>query len=142
MSVCPKQTYKKTHRHGPGPFRPGALLVLVSGEGFSVMWAHDDDDAEKTIVPWQEGTVFNPTDKWWHGHYNVGLEPARYLAIQPPQVFSEHKSSSIEIQYTEEEAWVRERFESELAERGLTSLMPPEIYTDPDYRWSYRDGSG
>ena len=78
----------------------------------------------------------------WHGHYNVGLEPARYLAIQPPQVFSEHKSSSIEIQYTEEEAWVRERFESELAERGLTSLMPPEIYTDPDYRWSYRDGSG
>ena len=142
MSVFPKQTYKKTHRHGPGPFRPGALLVLVSGEGFSVMWAHDDDDAEKTIVPWQEGTVFNPPDKWWHGHYNVGLEPARYLAIQPPQVFSEHKSSSIEIQYTEEEAWVRERFESELAERGLTSLMPPEIYTDPEYRWSYREGSG
>ena len=142
MSVFPNQTYKKTHRHGPGPFRPGALLVLVSGEGFSVMWAHDDDDAEKTIVPWQEGTVFNPPDKWWHGHYNVGQEPARYLAIQPPQVFSEHKSSSIEIQYTEEEPWVRERFESELRKRGLRSLMPSEIYSDPDYRWSYRDGSG
>ena len=139
MSVFPKQTYKKTHRHGPGPFRPGALLTIVSGEGFSVMWNHDDDGADKTVVPWQEGAVFNPPDKWWHGHYNVGVAPARYLAIQPPQIFSEHRSTSIEIQYTEEEPWVRERFESELTKRGLASLMPPEIYTDPAYRWSYRD---
>ena len=139
MSVFPKQTYKKTHRHGPGPFRPGALLVVISGEGHSIMWPHDDADAEKTIVPWHEGTVFNPPDKWWHGHYNVGLEPARYIAIQPPQYFSEHKSLPIDIEYVDEESWVREKFEEELAKRGLTSSMPPEVYADPNYQWAYRD---
>ena len=139
MSVFPQRTYKKTHRHGPGPFRPGALLVVISGEGHSIMWPHDDDDAEKTIVPWHEGTIFNPPDKWWHGHYNVGLEPARYIAIQPPQYFSEHKSLPMDIEYADEEAWVREKFESELAKRSLTSLMPPEVYTDPGYKWEYRD---
>ena len=139
MSVFPKQTYKKTHRHGPGPFRPGALLFVVSGEGYSVLWPHDDEDAEKTIIPWQEGTVFDPPDKWWHGHYNVGREPARYVAIQPPQAASAFKSKSIEIQYAEEEPWVREMFESELAKRDLSSLMPPEVFSDPDFKWKYRD---
>ena len=139
MSVFPNQTYKKTHRHGPGPFRPGALLVVVSGEGHSIMWPHDDDRAEKTVIPWHEGTVFNPPDKWWHGHYNVGVEPARYIAIQPPQVFSERKSLPIDIEYTDEEPWLREKFEAEMAKRGLTSLMPSEVYTDPNYRWDYRD---
>ena len=139
LSVFPNQTYKKTHRHGPGPFRPGALLVVVSGEGHSIMWPYDDEQVEKTVIPWHEGTVFNPPDKWWHGHYNVGLEPARYMAIQPPQVFSEYKSPSIHIEYTDEEPWFREKFETELAKRGLTSRMPPEAYTDPDYKWYYRD---
>ena len=139
MSVFPKQTYKKTHRHGPGPFRPGALLVVVSGEGHTIMWPHDDEDAEKVVIPWHEGTIFNPPDKWFHGHYNVGVEPARYIAIQPPQHFSEHKSISIDVEYADEESWIREKFEAELAKRGLTSLMPPEVYTDPDYQWTYRD---
>ena len=139
MSVFPNQTYKKTHRHGPGPYRPGALLVVVSGVGQSIMWAHDDEESEKTIVPWQEGTVFNPPDKWWHGHYNFGEAPARYIAIQPPQVFSEFKSESIEIQYPDEDPWVREKFESELGSRGLKSHMPTEAFTDPDYKWYYRD---
>ena len=139
MSVFPKQTYKKTHRHGPGPFRPGALLVVVSGEGHTIMWPHDDEDAEKVVIPWHEGTIFNPPDKWFHGHYNVGVEPARYIAIQPPQHFSEHTSISIDVEYADEESWIREKFEAELAKRGLTSLMPPEVYTDPDYQWTYRD---
>ena len=139
MSVFPKQTYKKTHRHGPGPFRPGALLVVVSGEGHTIMWPHDDEDAEKVVIPWHEGTIFNPPDKWFHGHYNVGVEPARYIAIQPPQHFSEHKSISIDVEYADEESWIREKFEAELAKRGLTSLMPPEVYTDPDYQWTYQD---
>ena len=139
MSVFPERTYKKTHRHGPGPFRPGALLVVVSGEGHTIMWPHDDEDAEKVVIPWHEGTIFNPPDKWFHGHYNVGVEPARYIAIQPPQHFSEHKSISIDVEYADEESWIREKFEAELAKRGLTSLMPPEVYTDPDYQWTYRD---
>ena len=138
MSVFPPLTYKKTHRHGPGPFRPGAFLIIVSGEGHSIMWPWDDE-SQKTVVHWQEGTVFPPPDKWWHGHFNVGGSPARYLALHPPGGFNMREATQLEIQYTEEESWVREMFEAELALRGLTSAMPPEAYTDPDYRWQYND---
>ena len=138
MSVFPPRTYKKTHRHGPGPFRPGAFLIIVSGEGHSIMWPWDND-SEKTVVRWQEGTVFPPPDKWWHGHFNVGSSPARYLALHPPGAFNTREATQLEIQYTEEEPWVREMFESELAKRGITSDMPPEVFTDPDYRWTYND---
>jgi hypothetical protein len=33
-------------------------------------------------------------------------------------------------------AALRAMFERELAERGLTSLMPAEAYTNPDYVWT------
>ena len=36
-----------------------------------------------------------------------------------------------------EDKWVREKFEGELAKRELTSLMPPEAYTDPSFEWNW-----
>ena len=42
-----------------------------------------------------------------------------------------------QIEYVNEDKWVREKFESELAQRGLTSLMPPEAYTDPSFEWNW-----
>ena len=36
---------------------------------------------------------------------------------------------------TAEDPSVRAMFEDELAKRGLTSLMPDEVYTDPGYVW-------
>ena len=47
-----------------------------------------------------------------------------------------------QIEYPDEEPWIRERFESELAARGLESAMPPEAYQDPDYKWSYAAAAG
>ena len=69
----------------------------------------------------------------------MGGTPARYLALHPPGAFNTREATQIEIQYTEEEPWVREMFESELAKRGITSDMPPEAFTNPDYRWAYND---
>ena len=36
-----------------------------------------------------------------------------------------------------EEPWIREKFESELKARGLTSVMPEQAYKDPNYEWDY-----
>lgn len=42
-----------------------------------------------------------------------------------------------QIEYVNEDKWVREKFEGELARKGLTSLMPSEAYTDPSFEWNW-----
>jgi hypothetical protein len=41
-----------------------------------------------------------------------------------------------QIEYPDEDPWIRRRFEEELGKRGLKSLMPAEAYVDRDYEWS------
>lgn len=132
MSVFPSRTYKKAHRHGPG-----RSIVIPAGEGYSVLWQGEDD--EKIIVPWHEGTLLTPPNRWFHQHFNVGERPARYLALHPLRQFSGHSEKvedreRDEIDYSREEPWIREKFEAELAQRGLTSGIPPEAYTTPNLR--------
>ncbi|HEV2361463.1 MAG TPA: hypothetical protein VGS21_07160, partial [Acidimicrobiales bacterium] len=132
MSVFPSRTYKKAHRHGPG-----RSIVIPAGEGYSVLWQGEDD--EKIIVPWHEGTLLTPPNRWFHQHFNVGERPARYLALHPLRQFSGHSEKvedreRDEIDYSREEPWIREKFEAELAQRGLTSGIPPEAYTTPNRR--------
>jgi len=134
MSVFPSRTYKKGHRHGPG-----WVIVIPAGEGYSIMW---QEGQEKVIVPWQEGSVFVPPGRWFHQHFNVGSSAARYVALHPPmylQGFSEkiEDMDRDQIEYANEDPMVRERFESELSKRGLTTLMPAEAYANRDYQWAY-----
>lgn len=129
MSVFDAGTYKKGHRHGPS-----YVIVIPTGEGYSIMWP---EGGEKVIVPWSEASVFVPPDNWYHQHFNVGGEPARYLALHPPRPFAKSGIAGNQIEYPDEESFIRERFESELARRGLRSLMPDEAYRDKDYEWSY-----
>jgi hypothetical protein len=42
-----------------------------------------------------------------------------------------------QIEYPDEDPWIREYFESQLAERGIESQMPDEAYRDRNYRWDY-----
>ncbi|HZT08601.1 MAG TPA: cupin domain-containing protein [Chloroflexota bacterium] len=134
MSVFPAQTYKKAHRHGAG-----WVLVIPKGEGYSVMWP---EGQEKVIVPWHEGTIFVPPNRWFHQHFNLGSEPARYVALHPPMFLSgfSEKIEDMErdqIEYPNEDPMIRQRFEEELAKRGLTSLMPADAYGDRQYQWNY-----
>jgi mannose-6-phosphate isomerase-like protein (cupin superfamily) len=131
MSVFPPARYKMAHRHGPG-----RVIVIPKGEGYSILWPQG---GEKTVVEWQEGSVFTPPDQWFHQHFNVGNVPARYLAISRPRpVFDTDESlDARQIPYTEEDPWVRQKFEEELAKRGHTSLMPEEAYRDRNYKWKY-----
>ena len=132
MSVFPDRTYKKAHRHGPG-----RVIVIPSGEGYSVLW---EEGKEKIVAPWHEGSMFVPPNKWFHQHFNVGKIPARYLALHPPRQFRGH-AEKIEdrakdmIEYINEDPWIREKFENELAKRGLNSLIPDEAYNVASFDW-------
>ncbi|MGH7833246.1 MAG: cupin domain-containing protein, partial [Candidatus Binatia bacterium] len=81
---------------------------------------------------------------WFHQHFNIGAAPARYLAIHPPRGLS-GISEKIEdrmrdqIEYPDEDQMVREKFESELSRKGLSSLMPEVAYRDRNYEWNYTE---
>jgi gentisate 1,2-dioxygenase len=111
--------YKKAHRHGPG-----AHLFPISGEGYSLMWKHGD--AEKQKYPWGPGSLVCPPGHAYHQHFNVGAEPARYLAIHWGKMPLAHSYNTKiktpglrdQIEYEDEDPDVYEMFEAELRKRG------------------------
>ena len=134
MSVFPARSYKKAHRHGPG-----VVIVIPAGEGYSVMWPERE---EKIVIPWQEASVFVPPNRWFHQHFNVGATPARYLAFHSPKglvSYSERVEDGQrdQIEYPDEDPWIKEKLETELAKRGLKSLMPEQAYRDKNFEWQY-----
>ncbi len=135
MSVFPARTYKRAHRHGPG-----RVIVIPSGEGYSIMWPEGHD---QVVVPWHEGSMFVPPGRWFHQHFNAGSAPARYLALHPLPQFAGYADEQVQdptedqIDYTRENPWIRQKFEEELAKRGTTSLMPAEAYRIQNYEWKY-----
>ena len=132
MSVFRARTYKKAHRHGAA-----FVIIIPTGEGYSVMW---QEGQEKLLFPWQEASLIVPPNRWFHQHFNVGQSSARYLAFHPPVQF-EGWAEKIEdrlrdqIEYPDEDPFIKRKFEEELAARGLTSLMPEEAYKNRDYQW-------
>jgi oxalate decarboxylase/phosphoglucose isomerase-like protein (cupin superfamily) len=134
MSVFPPLTYKKAHRHGPG-----RVIVIPAGEGYSILW---EEGKDKLVVPWHEGSMFVPPEKWFHQHFNVGGGPARYLALHPLSQFAGYAEkvedqARDQIEYPAEDVFIRNTFEEELGKRGLRSAMPAEAYKDPNYQWAY-----
>ena len=136
MSVFPSRTYKKGHRHGPG-----VVIIIPAGEGYSVMW---EEGRDKVFIPWHEASVFVPPNRWFHQHFNVGSDRARYLAFHTPRGLP-GRSERVEdlardqIEYTQEDPWIRQTFQGELAKRNLTSLMADEAYRDINYKWAYEE---
>ena len=134
MSVFDAMTYKKAHRHGPG-----RVIVIPSGEGYSTLWRDEND--EPVVVPWQEAALFVPPGQWFHQHFNLGGAPARYLALHPPLQFHGYAEKvedrkRDQIEYPDENPAVRERFETELAKRGRSSLMPADAYRSSADAWA------
>ena len=61
--------------------------------------------------------------------------------MHPPVQFHGHADklkdrAKDEIEYVNEDPWIREKFEAELAKNNTTSVMPEEAYTNPDFDWS------
>jgi gentisate 1,2-dioxygenase len=133
MSVFPPGRYKKAHKHGPG-----RLIVIPGGDGYSIMWP-PDGDGEKKIYPWREGSAITPPNQYFHQHFNLGGKAARYFALHPPVQFigkeedESGDSKESNINYPDEDPWIRQYFEEELEKRGLKSDMPEVAYQDPEY---------
>ncbi len=140
MSVFPAERYKKAHRHVAGNF-----IIIPAGEGYSVMWDDRKEEErifkERMIIPWHECSCFAP--QFYHQHFNVGLTPARYLKFGYGGMkdYAARHLPKHQIEYPDEDPWVRQNFEKELAKRGLTSLMPDGVYKDRDYQWEYAEDS-
>ena len=84
---------------------------------------------------WRAGSLLVPPERWFHQHFNIGGEPARYLALKP---FSSRKfpglrkqwgtsesvkSGGDQIEYEDEDPRIRAMFEEELAKRGVENRM-------------------
>jgi len=103
------------------------------------MWPEGQD---KVFIPWHEGSVFVPPNRWYHQHFNVGEAPGRYLAFHGVRGFTSERLDDRmrdQIEYPDEDPVVRAHFEDELKKRGLTTLMVQKAYEDRDYAWTYEE---
>ncbi len=131
VSEFPVGTYKKAHRHGPGPH-----LVLVSGTGYSLIWTKEDR-SDMIKCDWQVGSmVIVPNDGSFHQHFNTGTNRARYLALRggdqglyaSGREGTQFADKSMEeggwqVEYRNEAHEIHEIFEKELAARGVACRM-------------------
>jgi len=126
ISQFPIGTYKKAHAHGPG-----AHVIILSGEGYSLMWPEGD---EPRYYKWEVGTMIVPPNMWLHQHFNTGPTPARYLAFKHegvairnaqgvPKAWISKRLGGDQIDYRDENPETRKQFAQELAKHGLTAQM-------------------
>lgn len=126
ISQFPVGTYKKAHAHGPG-----AHVIVLSGEGYSMMWPEDE---EPKRYDWKEGSMIVPPNMWFHQHFNTGTTPARYLAFKAegvsirnaqgvPKAWISRRVGGDQIDYADESPLVRQTFAEALAKVGLQSTM-------------------
>jgi oxalate decarboxylase/phosphoglucose isomerase-like protein (cupin superfamily) len=126
ISQFPIGTYKKAHAHGPG-----AHVIILSGEGYSLMWP---EDGAPRRYDWEVGTLIVPPNMWFHQHFNAGATPARYLAFKHevvsirnaqgvPKAWISRRIGGDQIDYADETPLVRKMFTEELAKNGLSPRM-------------------
>jgi hypothetical protein len=118
--------YKKAHAHGPG-----AHVIIMSGEGYTLMWAEGE---EPKRYEWKEGSMIVPPNAWFHQHFNTGTTPARYLAFKAegvsirnaqgvPKAWISRRVGGDQIDYADESPRIRQWFTEALARRGITPRM-------------------
>jgi oxalate decarboxylase/phosphoglucose isomerase-like protein (cupin superfamily) len=126
ISQFPTATYKKGHRHGPG-----AHVIILSGEGYSLMWPEGE---EPRRYEWGPGALIVPPNMWFHQHFNTGTEPSRYLAFKHevvsvrnaqgvPKAWISRRIGGDQIDYADESPAVRETFRGALAKHGMEPNM-------------------
>ncbi len=131
LSEMPVGTYKKGHRHGPD-----FHVFTVKGHGYSLYWHENESTMQR--FDWKHGSVFAPTDRLFHQHFNTSAEPARYLAIafgglRYPTVADKRatfmgmdvsvEEGGRQIEYEDEDPRIRRIYEEELRKNGVPSRM-------------------
>jgi len=127
--------YKKAHRH-----LSGANLLILTGEGYSLLWREGDEDA-RTRVDWSPYSLFTPPTMTFHQHFNTSTEPARYVVFHGAQQhlgLQLYRSSDgadplpvHQIEFHEEDPDIRETFRAELSARGVENRMTDDLFEAP-----------
>lgn len=106
-SEIPAGYYKLAHRH-----RNEAIIIQLTGEGYSLIWEKPGD--EKKLVRWKAGSIYAPPLYWYHQHFNVSDQPARYLAF-PNSFFMSRLgvNNTEQIELKDEDKIVKEIWERE-----------------------------
>lgn len=123
--------YKKGHRH-----LGGANIILLSGEGYSLLWQDEGEDPSR--IDWKPYSVFVPPTLWYHQHFNTSRDPARYFVFHSPIMGTglhgtdndafEALHPRNQIEYHQEDPAIREQFERELEQADIAFQMDPEVY--------------
>lgn len=131
-SEMPAGSYKKAHRH----LATGWFGIILRGKGFSLTWKDDTKKwsaaSEKRKIDWHENCVLGYPDPWYHQHFNLGPEPARYLAVHfgsqrfPGFVWTDLWKVAVstseggdQIEYSEEDPEILALYEEEMKREGL-----------------------
>jgi oxalate decarboxylase/phosphoglucose isomerase-like protein (cupin superfamily) len=133
ISQFPVGTYKKGHAHGPG-----AHVIILSGEGYSLMWPEGD---EPRRYDWQEGSMIVPPNMWYHQHFNLGKTPARYMAFKHevvsirnaqgvPKAWISKRLGGDQIDYVDEIHSIRKEYKEEIEKRGIKFDMEKAYQTE------------
>jgi len=132
ISQFPVGTYKKAHRHGDDA-GGGALLLILGGTGFSLVWPPGQKDFQR--LSWKRNSLFVAPSSWYHQHFNTGPTPARYLALRGGgsqryrtsggewTVDLSERDGGSQIEYEHEDPRIHRLFEDELAENGALCHM-------------------
>lgn len=129
MSEIPAGLYKKAHYH-----EEGVHIFQLGGGGYSLYWNQGE---EPFRVDWKHGLLHSPPSGMWHQHFNITEQPARYMAIAFGSIrypfTNEHTEllhrdyrvkSGIQIEYEDEEPWIRKMFDEEVEKYRLANALP------------------
>ena len=129
VSQFPIGTYKKGHRHGPG-----AHVVILYGEGYSLLW--QAGDTERIRCDWKPNTVVVPPANWYHQHFNTGPNAASYLALKlagrryfiAEEFTGDRVDQSVaeggwQIEHADEDPTIHREYEAELASHSAQCYM-------------------
>jgi mannose-6-phosphate isomerase-like protein (cupin superfamily) len=125
ISEYPVGVYKKAHRHSPG-----AHVLQLRGKGYTMMW---QEGKPYQRFDWRKGSLLVPPRMWFHQHFNLAHESARYMAFRyhskkflPGKHFIEGENWSVstrlgghQIEYEDEDPKLREIYMAELAKEGI-----------------------
>jgi hypothetical protein len=68
----------------------------------------------------------------WHEHFNTSLQPVSMVGLHRAHAIpGGGENDGVPIEYYDEQPWIRELYEAELAKNGLTSKMDPSLYERP-----------
>jgi len=135
IEAFPVGAYERAHRHGPG-----ATIVHLGGAGYTLVWPESlgqtpwkDGKGDKvTQIDWQEGTILIPPNEWYHQHFAIGPQPAKFIKLGSPPGNTKYPittklifGDTRMVLFKDEDPHVRQLFEKELAQKGAKMIMPP-----------------